>query len=416
VRDPLRNWGGLPIAGHQVHAPRSLDELREVVARTRHLRVLGTGHTFNDLPDSRGDLVSLAAMPRRLEVPSDGSVTVDGAARYVDLSGPLDDKGHALEAMASLPHISIVGACTTGTHGSGDRAMCLPAAVTSMDVVLASGEVAVVDASGPLAGSVVSLGALGVVAALTLCTVPRYEMRQEVYEDVSLDRVIDRLDEVTSLADSVSLFTTWRDRAFHQVWCKERSDNVLERATAADVLGGRPATRSLHPIPGHDPAACTTQLGIPGAWHERLPHFRADHVPSSGLELQSEYLIDRRHGAAALSALFDVSSRFAGVCQVSEVRSVAADELWLSPAYGRPSLAVHFTWLPDRAAVLEALTHVERSLAPFDPRPHWGKVWSLPVEQVRASYPRLADVVALRDRWDPQRTFSNRSVEALLGP
>lgn len=411
-----RNWGDHVIAGGRVHEPRSLEELRELVARVPHVRAIGTGHTFNDLPDSRGDLVSLEAMPRRFEIRADGRVTVDGATRYAEMCPALDREGFALEAMASLPHISVVGACATGTHGSGDRARCLAATVAAMDVVTATGDLVTVDRASPgFPGLVVSLGAIGVVTSITLDTVPRYELRQDVYEDVPLDRVLDRLDVVTSLADSVSLFTTWTDRRFHQIWCKRRADREFDPSLVADVLHGRPAVRPHHPIPGHDPGACTAQLGVPGPWQERLPHFRSDRVPSSGAELQSEYLIDRGDGAGALSALFEVSAGFAAVCQVSEVRTVAADDLWLSPAFGRDTLAVHFTWLPDHDRVAEAMRVVEAALAPFDPRPHWGKLWSLPIERVRASYPRLADFAALRERWDPGRAFTNRYIGDLLG-
>jgi xylitol oxidase len=419
VTTPRRNWAGdRVIAGERLHEPRSLGELRELVARLPHVRAVGSGHTFNDLPDSRGDLVSLEAMPRHLEVDPQGTVTIGGAMRYAAVCEPLDRAGFALEAMASLAHISVAGACATGTHGSGDRTRSLAAAVTAMDVVTATGDLVTIDRSTPageLAGVVVSLGALGIVTGITLETVPRYEVRQDVYEDVLLDSVVDQLDVVTALADSVSLFTTWRDRRFHQVWCKARSDQEYDPARVAEVLRGRRAIVPHHPIPGHDPVACTTQLGVIGPWHERLPHFRSDQVPSSGAELQSEYLIDRRDGARALRALFDASAGFASVCQVSEVRTVESDDLWLSPAFGRPSLALHFTWQLDHARVAEALPVVEAALAPYGPRPHWGKMWTMPVGRVRAGQPRLADFVALRERWDPGRKFANRYIDALLG-
>jgi alditol oxidase len=234
-----------------------------------------------------------------------------------------------------------------------------------------------------------------------------------------LEKVLDRFDDITAAAPSVSLFTTWRDRLFHQVWCKRRSgdaDGEGDVSAIAELLGGIPADGPRHPIPGHDPGACTTQMGVPGSWYERLPHFRADRTPSSGVELQSEYLVARDDGPAAIAALFQASDRFAGVVQVSEVRTVAADDLWLSPAAGRPSVAIHFTWLRDPKPVLEAVAAVETVLAPFAARPHWGKVWTLPLESVRANYPRFEDFVELRDRWDPERKFANRYVDALLGP
>jgi xylitol oxidase len=416
------NWAGNHvIAGERLHQPRSLTELREIVAGERHLRVLGTGHTFNDLPDSRGDLISLARMPRRFDV-GDGTVTVDGSIRYADLCEPLDRAGLALEAMASLTHICVVGACATGTHGSGDGTRSLAAAVAGLEIVTAEGELVEVrrsTAGDGLAGLTVGLGAVGVVTSVTLDVVARFDVRQDVFENVALVTVLDRFDDITAAAPSVSLFTTWRDRLFHQVWCKRRSgdaDGDSDGSAIAELLGGVQADGPRHPIPGHDPGACTTQMGVPGRWYERLPHFRADRTPSSGVEMQSEYLVARGDGPAAIAALFQASDRFADVVQVSEVRTVAPDDLWLSPAAGRASVAIHFTWLPDLELVLEAVSVVETVLARFDPRPHWGKVWTLPVESVRASYPRFADFGELRDRWDPDRKFANRYVDALLGP
>jgi len=411
------NWAGNHvIAGRQILEPRSMTELQEIVATARHLRVLGTGHTFNDLPDSRGDLISLAHMPRRFEV-GDGTVAVDASTRYGDFCEPLDRAGFGLEALASLGHIGVAGACATGTHGSGDRTKCLPAAVAALDIVTAEGELVEVRPSatgGDLPGLAVALGAVGVVTSVTLDVVPRYEVRQDVYEDVPLASVLDRFDEVTSAADSVSLFTLWEGRRFHQVWCKRRSDDA-DHGAMVRLLGGVPADGPRHPIPGHDPDACTEQMGVAGPWHERLPHFRTDRTPSSGEELQSEYVVDRRDGPAAIAALFDASDAFARVVQVSEVRTVAADDLWISPSAGRSSVAIHFTWFPKLEPVLAAVSAVESVLAPFHPRPHWGKIWTLPVESVRATYPRFADFATLCDRWDPERKFANRYVDSLLG-
>jgi xylitol oxidase len=420
VTSTLRwNWArSHVIAGRRLRQPRSVDELQELVAQRPAVRAIGTGHTFNELPDSPGDLVSLAALPRRYEPGRDGTVTVDAGVRYADIADRLDRDGVALEAMASLAHLSVAGACATGTHGSGDRTGSLATAVAGLELVTASGSVVRIRrsaAASDLPGVVVSLGAFGIVTAMTLDVVPRYEVHQVVYQDVPLDRVLARFDEVTSAGTSVSLFTRWQASGFHQVWCKQRAGGGSGAGALTELLGRRPADGPRHPIPGHDPSACTAQGGIPGPWHERLPHFRADRTPSSGHELQSEYLLDRRHGPAALAALSALGRALAPALLVSEVRTVAADDLWLSPAYGRPSVAVHFTWRPDREAVTHAVSVVERALAPFDPRPHWGKVWSLPIAAVRASFPRYGEVVALRDRWDPGRKFTNRYVDTLLG-
>ncbi|BFO16646.1 hypothetical protein SHKM778_30340 [Streptomyces sp. KM77-8] len=147
----------------------------------------------------------------------------------------------------------------------------------------------------------------------------------------------------------------------------------------------------MHPVPGMPAVNCTEQFGVPGPWHERLPHFRAEFTPSSGAELQSEYLLPRESAVAALHALDGVRETLAPVLQTCEVRTVAADEQWLSPSYGRDTVALHFTWTEDTGAVLPVVRRLEEALAPFDPRPHWGKVFTTPAAALRDRYPRLDD-------------------------
>ncbi|MEO7982197.1 MAG: D-arabinono-1,4-lactone oxidase, partial [Sporichthyaceae bacterium] len=322
--------------------------------------------------------------------------------------------GLALHNLGSLPHICIAGAVATGTHGSGDGKGCLATAVTALDVVTASGELLHLDRSDPrFPGAVVGLGSLGVVTAVTLSVEPAHDMAQRVVDDVPLDAVRGHLDEVFSAGDSVSVFTTWRPDDLGQVWVKRRTDDARPPA-AADWLGGTPAIGSRHPVPGVDPAACTAQLGEPGPWHERLPHFRLDHTPSAGAELQTEYLVPRDHAVAALDAVGALRDRISPVLLVSELRTVAADDLWLSPAYGRDSVAVHFTWQPDTAAVLPVVAAVEAALAPFDPRPHWGKVFTTAPGEVADGYPRHDDFRTLRRELDPDDVFGNAFVDTYL--
>jgi alditol oxidase len=416
----LANWAG----NHVYHAPRlhepeSFDELCDVVTSARDARVLGTRHSFNDLADTDGELISLARMPRIFELDAERrTVTVDGGARYGEVCMALDEAGFGLPAMASLPHISVAGACATATHGSGDRTANLASTVRAVEVLTAAGEVVRLarDTDADVfPGAVVSLGALGVTTRLTLDVEPAYEMRQDVYEDLPLASFVDGFETITSLADGVSFFTDWRERRFHQVWLKRRlpvrgepgRDPLLE-------LEARPATRHLHPIPGHPAEACTPQLGEPGRWHDRLPHFRLDHTPSSGDELQSEYVIGREHIPDAVSRLWELADRLAPLVQVSEIRTIAADDLWLSPAFGRASASVHFTWIAHGRAVLAMLPIVEEVLEPFAPRPHWAKLFEIRPAIVRSRYPRLTDFAALARRLDPSGIFANDYVRRLV--
>jgi xylitol oxidase len=148
----------------------------------------------------------------------------------------------------------------------------------------------------------------------------------------------------------------------------------------------------------------TEQGGVPGPWHARLPHFRAEFTPSAGAELQSEYLLPRSHAVAALQAVRELRDEITAVLQICELRTVAADELWLSPSYRRPTVGVHFTWVDDTAAVMPVVAAVEERLAPFEPRPHWGKVYL-----ASGRYERLADFTRLAQEFDPAGKFGQTS-------
>jgi xylitol oxidase len=408
----LTNWAGNhAYRARRLHEPESIEQVQEIVRSAPSLRVLGTRHSFNDIADTTGDLLSLRRMPRVFDLDRGaGTVTVDGGVRYGELCGPLDAAGFALHSLASLPHISVAGACATATHGSGDRLGNLSTAVTALEVITADGEKTVFagdrDAEA-FNGAVVSLGGLGVVSSLTLELQPTFRMRQDVYEDLPLERVVEHFDEVTASADSVSLFTEWREPMFEQVWLKSR---VAERdgfAPRSGPFGASPATVPRHPIRRMSADACTEQLGVAGPWHERLPHFRMEHTPSAGEELQSEYLVPRQHAPDALLALSAIRDRFAALVQVTEVRTIAADALWMSSAFGRASVSIHFTWLPDWDGVRAVLPVIEGVLAPFEPRPHWGNLFTMSPEAVRASYNELPRFAELLRRHDPGEKFRN---------
>jgi xylitol oxidase len=413
----MRNWAGnRAYRSRQVFAPQSVDELAGIVRRSESIRALGTRHSFNQLADTTGDHVSLArlAVPIRLD-PDAGTVTVGGGQRYGELCQFLESAGFALANLASLPHISVAGSCATGSHGSGVRNASLAAAAAGLEVVRADGEIERIDRTTPadaLHGAVVSLGALGVVSSVTLDIEPTFRMRQVVYEDLALPELIDHFEEIVSAAYSVSLFTDWSGPSFHQVWLKSRLDATDgPQAPAPELFGARLADRDLHPIRGFPAEACTPQMGRPGPWHERLPHFRLDHTPSAGDELQSEYLVDRVDAVAALLALEAMRARLSPLALVSEIRTVSADELWLSTAYRRDSVAFHFTWKPDVRRVMDLLPEVEGVLEPFEPRPHWGKLFATDARLLRSRYERRRDFVGLAQRLDPAGKFRNVFVD-----
>jgi xylitol oxidase len=316
----------------------------------------------------------------------------------------------ALANLASLPHISVAGAVATATHGSGDTNGNLATAVAAMELVTSEGEVVGVSRSdADFNGLVVGLGALGAVTRITLDLEPSYQVRQHVFEGLSWEALFEHVDAITSSGYSVSVFTRWGEMV-DQVWVKSRVTEAPEPVNEA-LFGAVAAIVDRHPILGLDPVNCTRQLGVPGLWLERLPHFRIGFTPSSGDEIQSEYLLPRRHGVAAIQAVRALADTIGPLVQVSEIRTIAADELWMSPQYGQDTIGIHFTWLPEQAAVECALIEIEAALAPFETRPHWGKLFLADNTTIAHLYERHSDFAALVERVDPRGAFRNDWLE-----
>jgi xylitol oxidase len=409
----LTNWAGnVTFGARRLHRPSTVEELRAVVAASDRVRALGTGHSFNRIADTTGDLVSVASLPAVLDIDTERrTVTVGGGTRYGDLATHLDRAGFALPNLGSLPHISVAGACATGTHGSGDGNGNLATAVSALHLVTAGGELATVSRGDEaFEGAVVNLGALGIVTHVTLDLVPSFEIRQYVYDDLPLAEFAKHWAEVFEAGYSVSLFTDWAGPRFTQVWLKRRTNDRPDRAWLGATLADGPR----HPVPGMPTEHCTQQLGEAGPWHTRLPHFRLEYTPSSGNELQSEFFVPRRHAVDAVAAIDGIRDTVAPVVQISEVRTIAADTLWLSPCYGRDSVALHFTWVDDAQAVAPVLAAVEEQLAPFAARPHWGKLFGTPADVVAARYERLDDFRRLAERFDPAGIFRNEFLDTYL--
>ena len=416
--EPPRNWAGnVTFRAARVHRPSSVAELQRIVAGAASVRALGTGHSFNRVADTDGDLVRLDGLPARVEIdPVARTATVAAGMRYAQVAEQLHARGFALATMASLPQISVAGACATGTHGSGDGRPGLAAAVAGLRMVAADGEPVELRRGVPgdrLAGAVVALGALGIVTDVTLDIEPAYDIAQWVYTGLPLDRLAESFDAVSGAAYSVSVFTDWAS-GDAQVWLMRRTDTDGLEHPGRSWLGARLADGPQHPIPHLSPAACTAQGGIPGPWHERLPHFRADFTPSSGAELQSELLLPRAAAPRAFEALRRIGHRIAPVLQVSEVRTVAADDLWLSPAHQRDCVALHFTWTDRAEAVQEAVAAVEEELLPLGGRPHWGKLTALAPKEVAALHPRADDFRRLMADHDPAGKLRNAFVNDLF--
>jgi xylitol oxidase len=399
----VTNWAGnVTYSTERILRPRSVEEAQELIAGAESLRPLGTRHSFSLIADSADALLSTEHLNRVVEIGA-GTVTVEAGIRYGELAAALDKHGVALPNFASLPHISVGGAIATATHGSGANNQSLAAGVSALELVAADGSIRQLRRGDEdFDGAVVTLGALGLVTRVSLDVVPSFDLRQYVFEQLPWPAVETELDAILAGGYSVSLFTTWDEPSIGMVWVKTKAQ--LGRQP---YFGAAAATQPRNPVPGAHPDNATEQLGVPGASYDRLPHFRLAFTPSSGDELQSEYVIPRQHGAAAVSELRRLSGVVAPLLLVSEIRSIAADALWLSPFCEQDSIAFHFTWQPRPVEVLAVLPQIESALAPFSVRPHWGKLFVGSAEAVDAVYPKLPDFRRLARELDSGGKFRN---------
>ena len=400
------NWGGgYRYAAARLHRPATVEELQDLVAGARRIRVLGSRHSFTAIADAE-ELVSLDALPADVVVDrAAGTVACAGAVRYGELARALDAHGLALGNLGSLPHISVAGAVATATHGSGDAHGNLATAVAGLELVTSSGElVRAARGDRDFDGMVVALGALGAGTRVTLDVEPAYEVRQRVFEGLAWDALFEHFDEIAASGYSVSVFSRLGEDV-DQVWVKSRTE------APAEMFGARSATVERHPILGMDAVNATAQLGRPGPWSDRLPHFRMGFTPSAGDEIQSEFLVARRHATPAIDAVRGLADVLHPVLQVFEIRTVTADRLWMSPQYERDSAALHFTWRLDQRGVERAVAALEGALAPFEARPHWGKLFLADAAAIAGLYPRLADYAALVERFDARGAFRNDWLE-----
>ncbi|HEX6034796.1 MAG TPA: FAD-binding protein [Anaerolineales bacterium] len=414
-----RNWAGnYSYRAAQIHRPETVEQIQELICNRPRLKALGTRHSFNDIADSPGDIISLEKFDKILGLDKERrTVTVEAGVRYGQLARWLHGEGYALHNMASLPHISVAGACATATHGSGDRLGNLATAVSAIEVVTGKGELVNLSRERdgePFEGAVVGLGGLGVITKLRLDVSPTFQMQQDVYENLPFAGLEEHYDDLTARIYSVSLFTDWREARFNQIWLKRHVPDGVSVKADPELFGARLAAKNLHPLIYLSAEHCTQQMGICGAWFERLPHFRMDFTPSSGEELQSEYILPRRHTFAALRVLDQVRTRIAPLLQISEVRTIAADNLWMSPSYHRDSAAIHFTWKQDWEAVQKVLPMIEEKLEPFEARPHWGKLFTVSHERLALLYEKMADFRALLQHYDPQGKFRNEFLDKYI--
>ncbi len=407
------NWAGnYTYKAENFYEPASAEELQQLVKKLDKQKALGSRHCFNNIADSPKNQISTAKLNRIVKLDNDGStLTIEGGARYGDFAAELDTKGYALHNLASLPHITVAGACATATHGSGVTLGNLATQVLAMQIVTAQGEILNVDETNPyFKGFVVGLGAIGYVVNVTLQVEKSFQVRQDVFQELPLESLEKHFDEIMSSGYSVSLFTNWLDKKISQVWIKRRTDRQPTEL-GNDFFGAKAATKNLHPIVEMSAENCTEQMGVPGPWYNRLPHFKMGFIPSGGKELQSEFFIPRSNAVDAILALEKKKELINPQLLISEIRTIAADDLWMSPAYHQDSVAIHFTWKQNPDEVSKLIPMIESELAPYKVRPHWGKLFSMSPATIHERYEKFPEFLALAKKYDAEGKFRNEYLD-----
>jgi xylitol oxidase len=411
----LKNWAGnLTYSTQNIFEPRTVEEVQEVVRKCSHLRTLGTRHCFNLIADSPANLLSTKNLNSIISLdPAQKTVTVGGGIRYGELCEHLHKNGFAIHNLASLPHISVAGACATATHGSGVTNGNLAKSVVGIEFVAANGELISLSSEkdgNRFYGAVVALGSLGVVTKVTLSLVPAFMMKQEVYLNLPMQQLAENFDAIMSAGYSVSLFTDWQTDNINQVWVKSVGAENQNVTASTDFFGATAATRNVHPIIEISAENCTDQMGVAGPWYDRLPHFKMGFTPSSGEELQAEYFVPRDNAVEAIMAVHTLKDEIKPVLMITEIRTIAADDLWMSMAYKRDSVAIHFTLTQDTERVMALLPKIEEKLSPFGVRPHWGKLFTIDPGTLQSRYERIQDFRDLMQEYDPEGKFINEFV------
>lgn len=415
----LKNWAGnLTYSTTNIHYPQTVEQVQQLVKNNNRLKALGTRHCFNAIADDQHNLIAMTKMDKVLNLDVDAlTVTIEAGIKYGDLAPYLHNSGFALHNLASLPHISVAGSCATATHGSGIKNGNLATAVTGLEMVIADGSVVQLSKTTDaekLNAAVVGLGALGIITKLTLRIEPAYDMQQSVYTDLPMAELQQHFEAIVSAGYSVSLFTTWQNEKINTVWIKERGDKNNYQSPGSVFYGAKAALTNLHPIPGISAEHCTRQMCVSGPWFDRLPHFKMGFTPSSGEELQSEYFIPMRNAVEAIMAIARLGEQITPHLLISEIRTIAADSLWMSPCYKQDSVAIHFTWKPEWREVQKLLPLIEQELSPFNARPHWGKLFTMSPQVIQSRYEKLPEFKKLIAEYDPHGKFRNEFLEKTL--
>ena len=406
----LKNWAGnLTYSTDKVFYPKSVEEVQQLIKKLDKAKTLGTRHCFNDIADSKHNLISTKELNKVVSIDEQRkTVTVEGGIKYGELAPYIESKGFALHNLASLPHISVGGAITTATHGSGVKNGNLSSAVTGIEFVDAGGNVHALSKEKDgekFNAAVVGLGAIGVLTKVTLQLQPTFSVKQYVYEHLPMAQLKEHFEHIVSAGYSVSLFTDWQGDTINEVWIKAiDSDNFKAEP---EFFGAKAATKNMHPIAALSAENCTDQMGVPGPWYERLPHFKMGFTPSSGVELQAEFFVPKQNAVDAIFAVAKLGKQVGPHLFITEIRTIAADDFWMSPCYKQDSVAIHFTLKQEIPEVMQLLPTIEKTLAPFKAKPHWGKLFIYTHADLLNRYEKMPAFLKMIKEYDPNGKFRN---------
>jgi len=410
----LKNWAGnLEYSTSNVHYPKTLEEVQAIVKNCDKLTALGSQHSFNRIADSTENQVSMKEMNKVVSLDKTANtVTIEAGMRYGDLAPYLHQNGYALHNLASLPHITVAGSCATATHGSGLTNGNLSTGISAIEFVNAAGEVVHLSRKDgeQFNGAVVGLGALGIVTKLTLDLLPTFNMKQYVYRNLPMAALEKNFDAIEAMGYSASLFTDWSNKNINEVWIKSKAE-AGDTPPPSELFGAKLATKNMHPVEGQSAENCTEQMGVPGPWFERMPHFKMGFKPSTGQEIQAEYFVPLEHAYEAIMAMETLHEKITPHLFISEIRTIDADDLWMSPCYKRKCVALHTTWKLQTDIVMGLLPLVEAQLAPFNARPHWAKVFTMAPAVLDSRIEKLDDFKKLVAQYDPKGKFRNEFLE-----
>jgi L-gulonolactone oxidase len=434
ARTRWTNWGGtFSCSPTRIESPAGEEEIAAIVRaaaeRGEHVKVIGSGHSFTDIGCTDGCLIKLDRYNKVLEVDRDAAtITAQAGVTILELSDALAHFGLAMENMGDVGYQTISGAISTATHGTGERFRNISSQVLALSLVLADGTVLRCSPDlDPEAfkAAQVGLGALGVLSTVTLRCVPAYNIHS-VQEPRRIDELLDQFDELCKQNDHFELF--WFP---HTEWAQAITNTRTQDAPPPDQrrTGFGAYVNDIllenHAFGMIQRAAQVRRAWIPGlaaitarTMSRKEMTDRSDRIFANTRLVrfaEMEYAVPRRQLISAVREIRSMIQRKRLLVSFPvEVRSVAADDIPLSPAYGRDTgyIAVH---VYHRFEYEPYFREVEAIMNAHEGRPHWGKLHFQTAATLRPRYPLWDRFVAVRDRLDPNRLFGNAYLERVLG-